>query len=136
MTSANEKPWKPRNWAIINASSSEVRSSPVAMRQWSASSLLLNRPTTVCVFPTSMASSIRPLLLDDDVEADVECAHGVCERTDGDVVGAGVGVHADGLERDPTGDLDACDAVEQRDRLPHVVGLHVVEQHDVGLGFA
>src|SRR5215467_8087600 len=107
MCSSNAKPWKPRNWAIISASSSDVRSSSVAMRQWSASSLLLNRPTTVCVFATSIASSIRPLLLHDHVEADVERAHRVCERTDGDVVGAGDGVHADGLERGATGDLDA-----------------------------
>ena len=36
---SNENPWKPRNCWIMSASSSEVRSATVAIRQWSASSV-------------------------------------------------------------------------------------------------
>ena len=39
-----QKPWKPRNCWIISASSSDVRSATVAMRQWSTSSLSVEEP--------------------------------------------------------------------------------------------
>ena len=46
----------------MSASSSEVRSEIVAIRQWSMISRSENRPITVCVFPQSMATSMARYL--------------------------------------------------------------------------
>src|SRR6476620_11250340 len=70
-SSSKLKPWKPRNSCTSNASSSDVRSAEVAMRQWSSRSRsapvsddvspssVPYKPMTVCVLPTSMANSIQ-----------------------------------------------------------------------------
>src|SRR2546421_10954060 len=53
----NERPSCSRNPPNSSASSSAVRSPIVAIRQWCERSVPWNSPSTVCVFPTSMASS-------------------------------------------------------------------------------
>src|SRR5918999_5259639 len=99
-------PCQPRNWRRRRASSSDVRSATVTIRQWSMRSPSLlsgswgpKRPATVWVLPTSMASSIWVTVLF-EVEADVEHRRRVCEDADGDQVGAGGGVGGHGVERD------------------------------------
>src|SRR3954454_15840794 len=116
--SSKENPWKPRNCCTMSASSSEVRSASVAMRQWSTRSLPRNSPTTVCVFPASMASSIGRQS-SADVEADVEHAYRVRERADRDEVGAALGVRTDRVDTDPARHLDLRRALEDLDGLGH-----------------
>ena len=91
---SNENPWKPRNCCTMSASSSEVRSATVAMRQWSTSSASRKSPTTVWVFPASIVNSIGRLLIS-HVQTDVEDGDGVRERADRDEVGARLGVRRD-----------------------------------------
>src|SRR5207248_1663079 len=133
---SNEKPWKPRNCWIINASSSSVRSATVAMRQWSASSLSSNRPMTVWVLPASIASSTSALAF--DVEAEVERRRRLRDRAGRDQVRAGGRVLGDRLERDAAGDLDentgAAAVAHERHALLHLRRRHVVEHHDAGPG--
>ena len=90
----------------MSASSSEVRSATVAMRQWSTSSASRNSPTTVCVFPASIVNNMAGSSQSQDVQADVEHRHRVRERADRDEVGARLGVRADRLERDAARHLD------------------------------
>src|SRR6266536_151454 len=135
---SNENPWKPRNCGIISASSSSVRSATVAMRQWSASSLPLNRPMTVCVLPASIASSIRRSELPFHVEAEVERGRRLGDRARGDEVGAGGRVLGHVVERDAARDLDkhagTAAPANELDALLHLRGAHVVEHHDAGAG--
>src|SRR4051794_16131504 len=115
---SNEKPWKPRNCWNISASSSEVRSAAVAMRQWSTSSWSLKSPMTVWVLPQSMASSMSALLqpkivrprivrsriarpeIGSQVEGEVERRGRLRDDARGDEISPGVGVGAHGVEGD------------------------------------
>ena len=65
-------------------------------------------------------------------EADVHGAGGVGDGAGGDEVGAGLGVGADGLERDAAGELDLGAAGDLADPLGGFGGRQVVEQEMVG----
>src|SRR5262245_62103630 len=103
---SNEKPWNPRNCWNINASSSEVRSAAVAIRQWSTSSWPEKSPMTVWVFPQSIVSSTRYLarsLL--EVDAEVERRRRLGDRARRDEVGTRRGIVGDGAEREGARDI-------------------------------
>src|SRR5436309_967488 len=134
MPSSNENPWSWRNWPINRACSSEVRSALVAMRQWSSSSSPPYRPTTVWVLPASMTSSTARLRVEVEVEPDVEDGGGVRQRPDGDQVGTRVDIRAQRLDRYVAGHFDGEPAVDDLHALGHLLGRHVVEQHEVGAG--
>src|SRR6476660_2986743 len=110
---SNEKPWKPRNCWNISASSSDVRSAAVAMRQWSTSSWSLKSPMTVWVLPQSMASSMSALLLPkiglpeiglpeigSQIEGEVQRRGRLRDDARGDEIGPGIGVGPHGVEGD------------------------------------
>src|SRR3954452_9588559 len=104
---SNEKPWKPRNCWNISASSSEVRSAAVAMRQWSTSSWSEKSPMTVWVLQKSMASSMSALLrprvvlrMGVQIEDQVEGGRRLRDHVGGVQVVSVVGVGAHGVERD------------------------------------
>src|SRR5581483_1638329 len=136
-------PCQPMNCRKSRASSSEVRSATVTMRQWSTRSPSFGsgtsapspakRPIRVWVLPTSMASStVQGFLF--EVEGDVEDGRRVGQGADGDEVGAGGGVGRHGVERDPARHLDGDDPVGQGDGLGHLLGGHVVDEGEVGAG--
>src|SRR5688572_25125761 len=129
-------PCQPRNWRRRRASSSDVRSATVTIRQWSmrSNSLLSGsggpkRPATVWVLPTSMASSICVTVLF-EVEADVEHRRRVGEGTDGDEIGSGGGVGDHALEGDSARHLDGEGAAGDAHRLGDFVGGHVVDEDE------
>src|SRR5581483_8288678 len=136
-------PCQPMNCRRRRASSSEVRSATVTMRQWSIRSPSLpsvpavpapsgpKRPITVWVLPTSMASSMKVSAFLFQVEGDVEDGRRVGEGPDGDEVGAGGG---DGVERDPARHLDGEGAAGDAHGPGDVLGSHVVDEHEVGAG--
>ena len=117
MCSSNENPWKPRNCCIISASSSEVRSATVAMRQWSASvvpveepddhlgvagvdasSMAVPVPPPKCLAPRpDSAPRSRPMS-----SAGADCVIALAEMRSAPVVGVG----GDRLEGDAARDLD------------------------------
>src|SRR3954452_8466531 len=133
---SNEKPWNPRNCWNMSASSSDVRSAAVAMRQWSTSSRSEKSPMTVWVLPQSMANSMSLRLLvrgsvGPQVEREVERRSGLRDDAGGDEVGAGVGVRAHIVEGDAARDLHeearGRGGAGHRDAGAHHLGRHVVE---------
>src|SRR3954462_7530751 len=134
---SNEKPWKPRNCWNMSASSSEVRSDAVAMRQWSTSSWSLKSPMTVWVLPQSIANSMSGLL-GVQIEGEVERRRRLRDHAGGDQVGARIGVGAHGLEGHAPRDLDeeagGRGGARQRHAGTHQFGGHVVEQDHHGAG--
>src|SRR5437588_10031762 len=95
--SENVRPCRPISCANNNASSSDVRSALVAIRQWSTSFTSSYMPMTVLVLPTSIASNTS-VARDFHVQADVEDRCRMRERADRDDVGAGGGVGRDRLK--------------------------------------
>ena len=89
-----------------------------------------NRPMTVWVLPTSMATSTGSAL---QVEADVEHRCRVGHGADRDPVGARRRVAGDRLEGDPAGDLDGDTAGRRaRRRRPTSAGSMLSTQDEVG----
>src|SRR5258705_13980368 len=104
----------------MSASSSEVRSATVAMRQVSSRSWSRKSPTKVWVFPASMVRSIVPVALAErslDVQTDVEHAFFIGYGDHRDEVDSGLGVGAHGVGGDRAGHLGLGPAVDQRHRL-------------------
>ena len=54
----------------------------------------------------SLVATVDPDRLEQEVEREVQRRRAVGDRADGDELGAGLGVRTDGLEVDPTGDLE------------------------------
>ena len=83
-----------------------------------------------------MVSSIRPSLLAAarlaQVEADVEDRGGVGERADGEVVDAGLGVRAGGVQGEAAGGLQQRAARDEGHGLLGLARREVVQQDQVG----
>src|SRR5215510_2122365 len=153
---SNENPWNPRNCWNISASSSDVRSAAVAMRQWSTSSWPENSPMTVWVLPQSMVSSTRYLarsLLAGvpgsrtftrwraarfapltrtravDVEGEVERGGRLRDHARRHEVGAGLRVAPHVLDGHAARHLHQQSSLHELDARTHLLGRHVVEEH-------
>ena len=83
----------------MSASSSEVRSASVAMRQWSTRSMRrVEQPDDRLRVSGVDREQHQASASSADVEADVEHAHRVRERADRDEIGAALRVGADRVE--------------------------------------
>src|SRR5579863_6091034 len=101
-------PFRRSKSATSRASSSEVRSPLVEIRQCCTSLGPSNSPSTVWVFPTSMVRSTLAsgAELSGEIEAEVDDPGRSGDRPDGDEVGPGGGVVGDGGQRNATGHFD------------------------------
>ena len=133
-TRNGEKPWNPRNCWIMSASSSAVRSTTVAMRQWSTSSLPSKRPMTVWVFPVSMQSSIatRARTSSPMSSAGADCVIALVD-TMSTPASANDRTFSSVMPPDSSTSTSGRGAVaHDRHAFLRLLGRHVVEHHEVG----
>src|SRR5665213_1513017 len=165
--SSMSSPFKSRSWVSRRACSSAVRTSTVDSRQWwarptgsvpslgtdsstGADGSSAKRPTTVSVFPTSMASSMAFLPGSDgsgasvdpgpsgpEVEPEIEDRRRVGQGAGGQHIGTGGGEGRGGRQGHAARHLDEgvrAGGPDPGDGPGHQVGPHVVQHHHRGAG--